>query len=279
MVIVGVQQGGKTVSSVTVDSLQNALSSVENRIAPTPPGADVVPPGRTGGEDGPEIYLALGDSLAANVGAARPQDGYVSRFHSYLERQTGRTLGLLNLGVSGESSISITKRQLPDALAEIERRKNDGDPNTRVSFLTIDLGPNDLLSHLGSEDCQRILRDEACNARADAAVEAFEENFSQIVASLASALEPGAEFYIMTMYNPFNFGIGIPFETFTNGVAQRMNAVIRAIAEAQGATISDPFDLMNGHAASWTHMLSGDIHPNAKGYQALAFSLAQAEQR
>jgi hypothetical protein len=104
VVIVGVQQGGKTVSSVTVDSLQNALSSVENRIAPTPPGADVVPPGRTGGEDGPEIYLALGDSLAANVGAARPQDGYVSRFHSYLERQTGRTLGLLNLGVPGKAA-------------------------------------------------------------------------------------------------------------------------------------------------------------------------------
>ena len=100
-----------------------------------------------------------------------------------------------------------------------------------------------------------------------------------IVSSLASALEPGAEFYIMTMYNPFNFGIGIPFETFTNGVAQRMNAIIRDIAEAQGAAVADPFDLMNGHAATWTHMLSGDIHPNANGYQALAFSLAQAEQR
>ena len=88
-------------------------------------------------------------------------------------------------------------------------------------------------------------------------------------------LEDDAEFYIMTMYNPFDFGIGLPFEDFTNEIAGRMNDIIRQTAQAHGAKVADPFDSMGGNAAAWTNMLSGDIHPNGDGYQALAFSFAQ----
>ncbi len=274
--IVGVQQAGETVSQLTKDTFLSAVAAAGDRVAPTPPGADLVPPGRTGGEDRPELYLALGDSLAANVGVGVPMEGYVSRFHGYLERTTGRSLGLLNLGISGESTISILMDQLPRALNEIAARRDDGDPSTTVSFLSMDLGGNDLLAHLGSDDCQIPARTQACQTRADAALQSFEGNFDQIVSSLAGALEPGADFYIMTAYNPFSFGLGLPTESFTDEVVERLNVIIRETAAAHGARVGDPYDLMRGKVASWTNMLFGDIHPNANGYQALAYSLTQA---
>ena len=159
VVIVGVQIGGASVSAVTKDALIQAFQSSGGAPAPVPPGADQVPPGTAGiNEPGDDLYLALGDSLAANVGVNRPQDGYVSRFHAHLERETGRDLGLLNLCKSGESSISIMQGQFQQALDELRQRRDDGNPNTKVSVLTIDLGANDLLTHLGSAECLQAPR-------------------------------------------------------------------------------------------------------------------------
>lgn len=277
VVIVGIQRGGETLSDATMNAFIQAFESAGNRIAPEPPGADLVPSGTAGtNEPGPNIYLALGDSLAANVGVSRPQDGYVSRFHAYLSRDTGRGLGLLNLGISGESSISMMRGQFQQAMNEIKQRRDDGDPETTVSVLTLDLGANDLLTHLGSSECQLGPTSSACQARIDAGLKSFANNFPGIVGPLANELEPNAEFYIMTMYNPFDFGVGIPFEEFSNEIVERLNAIIAENADNVGANLADPSSLMGGKAAAWTNMLTGDIHPNSDGYQTLAFSLVEA---
>lgn len=275
MIIVGIQRDGEIVSDATKDAFLTAFEASGDKVNPDPPGADVVPQGSVAQKPGDDIYIALGDSLAANVGVEDPTLGYVSRFHGFMERETGKDLGLMNLGISGESSISIRNGQLQQALSEIVRRKDDGDPNTKVSVLTLDLGANDLLAHLGSTDCQRGPRGSACQARVDAAVEGFTANFEDIVNVLDEMLEDDAEFYIMTMYNPFDFGIGLPFEDFTNEIAGRMNDIIRQTAQEHGAKIADPFDSMGGKSAAWTNMLQGDIHPNGDGYQAMAFSFAE----
>jgi lysophospholipase L1-like esterase len=276
--IVGVQKDGQTVSDTTRDTFLQAFQSSGSRPVPVPPGADVVPVGTAGTfEPGDELYLAIGDSLAANVGVSNPQEGYVSRFHSYLENETGRDFGLMNLGISGESSISIMRGQFQQALNEIEGRRDDGDPNTKVSVLTIDLGANDLITHLGSADCQNEPRGTACQARINAALDGFVGNFDDIVKTLDDALEDDAELYIMTMYNPFDFGLGLPFEDFSNEIVERLNDIIVETANSAGAKVADPFDDMGGNAAAWTNMLQGDIHPNADGFQSLAFSLTQAQ--
>jgi lysophospholipase L1-like esterase len=277
--VVGLQSGGRVVSDITKEGLLEALSAAGKTGALEPPGADVVPPGTTGGRKGPELYLALGDSLAANVGVARPEDGYVSRFHGYLERETGRSLGLMNLGISGESSISIYDGQLQMALDEIEQRNNDGDPATKVSFLTIDLGANDLIGHLGSGDCHESPRESACQRRIEAALSTFEDNFEDILSKLGGSLESGAEMYVMTVYNPFDFGIGLPFEEFTNEIVERLNAIIEKNAREHGAKLADAYTIMKGNAAAWTHMLEGDIHPISDGFQALAFTFVQAREQ
>ena len=78
-------------------------------------------------------YVALGDSLAAGVGARR---GYVARYAQYLRRDTGVRLRVINLGVSGETS-----SQLLHALRK--------DPSMRKALggaevITFNIGINDL---------------------------------------------------------------------------------------------------------------------------------------
>jgi lysophospholipase L1-like esterase len=280
VVVVGVQPAGTEVPARAKALLQESTAAGKKR-DPEPPGANVVPPGAVASMDweGDELYLALGDSLAANVGVANPRDGYVSRFHSYLERQTGRPLGLLNLGNPGESSISIYQGQLTRALVEIERRRNDGNPATRVSVVTLDLGANDLLGHVTSQDCLDSPDGPVCQARVDAGLATFRANFEEIVSTLLSALGPDTQFYIMTIYNPYDLGTGLSLEVFSNEVVDRLNSVIKETARANGVLVADVRPLMSSNAGAWTHVLAGDIHPNARGYQALAFSLAQAHQQ
>jgi lysophospholipase L1-like esterase len=258
--------------------LQEAVEVDPGILIPEPPGGDIVPPGIFDSKPGDDLYLALGDSLAANVGISDARQGYVSRFHSYLERQTGRSLGLVNLGISGESSVSILRDQLPRALREIEGRRDDGSTDTRVSVVTLDLGANDLLAHLKSEDCLAAPAGRICQARLDAGLDSFKSNFSEIVPAVLNSIEPDTEFYVMTTYNPFDLGTSLPLEALSNEVTDQLNGVIREVADEHGVPVADVRPLMGSNAGFWTNILAGDIHPNDKGYQVLAYSLAEAHQ-
>ena len=277
-IIVGVQQAGVDVSESLMAMLQEAVEVDPGTLIPEPPGGDIVPPGIFDSKPGDDLYLALGDSLAANVGISDARQGYVSRFHSYLERQTGRSLGLVNLGISGESSVSILRDQLPRALREIEGRRDDGSTDTRVSVVTLDLGANDLLAHLKSEDCLAAPAGRICQARLDAGLDSFKSNFSEIVPAVLNSIEPDTEFYVMTTYNPFDLGTSLPLEALSNEVTDQLNGVIREVADEHGVPVADVRPLMGSNAGFWTNILAGDIHPNDKGYQVLAYSLAEAHQ-
>lgn len=271
LTIIGVQAQGATVSAAALAELGSGSAGGS---PPVPPGANVVPVGRTAAEPGSPVYIAMGDSLASNFGLSDFRTGYVSRFHSYLERERGETLGLTNVAISGESSISIfTDGQLEQALSAIDAA------NGNVAALTIDLGANDLLGHLGSTDCVNDPRGAACIARATSALETFETNFDDILGQLDAALPADAEFYVMTIYNPFDFGIGLPLEDFTSEWTEMLNDIIVSSAAKVGAIVADPFDEMADNAGAWTNMLdSADIHPNPDGMQVLAFSLAEARE-
>lgn len=78
-------------------------------------------------------YVALGDSLAAGVGADR---GYVGRYADHLRDDTGAKVRVTNLGVSGQTS-----DQLLDKIRD--------DPPTRralggAEVITLNIGINDL---------------------------------------------------------------------------------------------------------------------------------------
>jgi lysophospholipase L1-like esterase len=116
--------------------------------------------------------VALGDSLAAGVGAER---GYVDRYAAHLRNDTGARVKVTNLGVSGQTS-----SELLDALRgdESMRRAIEG-----AEVVTFNIGLNDL-GHAGAayeegtcggEDGEDCLRE---------AVEAVKDNRDWIATEL-----------------------------------------------------------------------------------------------
>jgi len=124
-------------------------------------------------------YVALGDSLAAGVGAQR---GYVDRYAAHLRNDTGARVRVSNLGVSGQTS-----SELLDALREDEsmRRAIEG-----AEVVTFNIGINDL-GHAGTayqegtcggEDGEECLRE---------AVEALKDNWDAIATKLLGLRSTG----------------------------------------------------------------------------------------
>jgi lysophospholipase L1-like esterase len=124
-------------------------------------------------------YVALGDSLAAGVGAER---GYVDRYAAHLRNDTGARIRVTNLGVSGQTS-----SELLDALR--------GDESMRrvieeAEVVTFNIGINDL-GHAGAayeegtcggEDGEECLRE---------AVEAVKANWDAITSELLGLRSTG----------------------------------------------------------------------------------------
>ena len=270
LVVTGVQRGR---AEITATSLLTDLAAAAAAVGPSgEPPAEVLGPGMVNDtfSEGTVYYLALGDSLAANVGAPSAQDGYVSRVHHWLEERDGRRYGLLNLGVPGETSGSfLTGGQLDEALDFLAAN--------RVAYITVDIGANDLLGHLTSPECSADLGAAACEARLDGALAAYEENLPEIFAALREAA-PEATIVFLTAYNPFSLGTGIAFEEDTGRTLDELNDVAAAAAGPAGILVADGFTPMQGLAAYTTLMLDSppDIHPNALGHDVLAQAVVAA---
>src|SRR2546427_10303738 len=89
------------------------------------------------------LYIALGDSLSAGIGASVwTEKGFVPLIHEAL----GPDFALLNLGIAGDNSRDLLEHgPLDRALAEISRRKADDIKGNEVSLITLEIGGNDLL--------------------------------------------------------------------------------------------------------------------------------------
>lgn len=270
LVVTGLQRGGTV---VTAASLLQDLVAQAAAIGPSgaPPEA-VLGPGEVDDTfaEGAVFYLALGDSLAANVGVPSPREGYVSRVHRQLQEQDGRRYGLLNLGVSGETSGSmIGGGQLDEAVAFLQAN--------RVAYVTIDIGANDLLGHLTSPDCSESLDRPACRQRLESALAAYQVNIAHILAAVAEAA-PEATIVFLQTYNPFSLGTGIAFEEGSSLMVDRLNGLAATAAASEGILVADGFTPMQGTAVHTTRLLASppDIHPNALGHDVLAQAVLAA---
>jgi lysophospholipase L1-like esterase len=214
--------------------------------------------------------VALGDSLAANVGVDRARDGYVSRFHSQLQVRDGAQYGLRNFGVSGETTGTLIRAgQLDEALAFMRA--------TDVAYVTIDIGANNLLGHLGSEACSRDLDDPECRQRVDSAFAGYGPHVEVILGEIQEAV-PDATIIFLTAYNPFSLGLGTTFEEDTDQTLSEFNAIAAAVAREMGVLVADGFTPMQRTAGATTHMLdpAPDIHPVPIGFDLLTGALVDA---
>lgn len=275
VLVVGTRKTTDVLTSETLlVSLQEQIAAAESVVTPPPerlgPGRINAPPGVTSGEA--PFYVALGDSLAANVGVAAARDGYVSRFHRQLELRDGRQYGLHNFGTTAETTGTMIRGGQLDLAVEFLR---DHD----VAYVTIDIGANNLLGHLGSEDCSESLQAPACAQRIANAFEFYDDDLAVIFAEVREAA-PDATIIFMLAYNPFSLGFAdaVAFEAETDRVLAEFNAIAVTVAGAEGILVADAYGPMQGTTSATTHMLDAepDIHPTPIGYDILAGSLLNA---
>ncbi len=271
VVVVGTTTSTEVLTSETLlTSLQDQIAAAGTAVTPPPerlgPGRINAPVGTTSGSE--PFHVALGDSLAANIGVVEAQDGYVSRLHGQLELRDEATYGLANFGVSGETTGTLIRAgQLDEALAFMEGRD--------VDYVTIDVGANNLLGHLGSDDCSQSLSDPACQERLDNAFATYDDDLVVIFDALNEAA-PDATIIFMKAYNPFSLGFSdaVAFERESDQVLAEFNDIAEQVALDRGLLVADGETPMTGTTAATTHMLDAepDIHPNEIGFDLLACS-------
>ncbi len=261
--ISGTQTGGDLITS---ESLLSALKEGA-------PGGDLpperLPEGRVDAKEAPgaPLYVALGDSLANGDRASSQANAYVSRFHRALEDRAGKQLGLRNLGVSGETSAGlISQGQLDQALEII---KAGG-----VEFITVDIGGNDLLGHLASDECQTDFKGASCQVRVANTEKAYRENIDRIFKALRDAAGAQTTILFLDTYNPFN--VGFQSLATTNEAVESLNTIAAEAAAKHNVKVADGFGAIGDKAGGLTYVFEGDIHPNDLGYDQLAYALVQA---
>jgi lysophospholipase L1-like esterase len=271
ILVTGTQPEGSLLTSQTLlAGIATQAASVGTAVEPPP---EPLPPGIINGvsAEGATYYVALGDSLAANVGVSDASLGYVSRVHRQLQLRDGRDYGLRNFGISGETSGTLIRSgQLDTAIAFMN--------TAQVDYITVDIGANDLLGHLGSDDCADI--DAAvCQARLLATFRTYEQNMAVVLDSLRAA-EPQATLVFIRAYNPFSLGLGggIAFEERSDEILDAFNDIAAELAAARGVLVADAFTPLQGTTAATTRMLDTppDIHPYGIGYSLIAQAVIDA---
>lgn len=233
------------------------------------------------------VYIALGNSLSAGIGASNIRGtAFVPLVHEAL----GDGFGLMNLGVSGDTSDDLLRRNGPleRATDEMERRRTDAIEGNEVRVVTLEIGGNDLLGLYTrlvlTRKCPSVteaLQRPECVQGLRNALDNYEPNLEDALRRLKEA-DPAAKVFLMTLYNPFSGGStvldeigemaleGLPDTTFPDGI----NDIIRAQAAAFGAHIADVHPLF---LQKYDQYISGDmIHPNDTGYRVMADAFLEA---
>lgn len=208
-------------------------------------------------------YASLGDSLAAGVGSSNPSEtSYSALYREALAERTGGEVEYRQLGLSGETAQSFIG-EYPEGDSQLVRAEEflERYPGARV---TLSLGANDLLRTRGDSDRQRR-----------EAISGYGEDLGFILKTLNGASDPPPSVTILTLYNPNP-------ESLTERWVGAMNEEIRTTAGEHGASVAEGEVAFRGHTEEYLrHYESGerDIHPNDRGYAALARALLRAEGR
>lgn len=212
------------------------------------------------------VYLALGDSLAAGVGAP-PGEGYVDLVHAAVA-DGSPGLELVNLGVSGETTGSVLAPggQLERAEAVLRER---GDA---VRLVTVDLGANDGWGCL-------LRRDPGCLSRT---LEDVEANLGEVLDRLRAAGGEDLPVVGMDYYVPLPpavlddpaalervLDLSERFRDGLRGVYAAYDVPVAAVGEAYGGSdagrvreLACDYTLMCGPVT--------DIHPSPAGHRVIA---------
>ena len=265
-----------------------ALALAASTVAPgaAAPVAQEAPPDAVG------LYLALGDSVAAGIGATVPAEGgYVNRVFTDLQATGGGITALSNLAAGGETTASlISGGQLDRAVATI------ADPANNIRVVSLSIGGNDLLGLLSGGPCTLDPAGDACQQLVITSLDGFVHNYPVILQRLSDALAAkGSDgvLFVHTYYNPFS-GTGTAFEgpvdaalLGSDGVidcaagetdpsAMGLNDILACTGAAYGAHIVDVQPRFAQRGLALTLISRRDIHPNDAGHTVIASALEEA---
>jgi lysophospholipase L1-like esterase len=193
--------------------------------------------------------VALGDSLAAGVGARR---GYVPRYAEHLQSDTGARLRVINLGLSGQTSTQLLHSLRNDP----ELRKALG----RAEIVTINIGLNDLGQARNSYQSGTCggTQNEACLREV---VDRVERNWDAIMRGISS---------LRSKENTIVRTVGLGYTPRSEGVfGPYLGRVTHHIASS-AADAGIPYVEVR---LADEDMSEDGLHPNDKGYQMIAEQL------
>ena len=181
---------------------------------------------------GPIVYVALGDSTGAGIGAR--EGGYVARlFKRIAERRPESTLS--NLCVSGATTSDVLRRQLERGVA------------MNPDFVTVGIGINDIGHGL--------------------TLEQFSTNYEQILSTLK---EKTRAQIVVTNLPDVSSAPRIPNSMraeYQRRIAQ-FSERLEEIANRHGVTIFDVYTLTRDELPSHPEYFSADgFHPSDEGYE------------
>jgi lysophospholipase L1-like esterase len=194
---------------------------------------------------GPIIYVALGDSTGAGVGAR--DGGYVARLFKRLEERRPESK-LSNLCVSGSTTADVMRNQLERGVA------------LNPDLVTIGIGINDIGHGL--------------------TLEQFSKNFDEILSTLK---EKTHATIVVTNLPDISSAPRIP-NSMRSQYQQQIDEFckrLEEIANKYGVTIFDIYSITKGELPSHPEYFSADgFHPSDEGYELWATqmwpTLAQA---
>ncbi|MGY1665954.1 SGNH/GDSL hydrolase family protein [Geodermatophilus sp. SYSU D00696] len=161
---------------------------------------------------GLRVYLALGDSVAAGVGAVPYVTGYPELLEARLDagynpaadRATPHApvdFELVNLAKGGATTSTLRDQQLPAALKLIKDRNGDRNPRNDVEVITVTIGGNDVFAPV-TVACILTATPTGCQATVDAALAGVAARLTEILSKLVVAAGPDTEVVVTTYYNP-----------------------------------------------------------------------------
>ena len=225
--------------------------------------------------------LALGDSVAAGVGAEDPAEGgYVPVLADLLSdrlgcdgaQPPGCPVEVRSLAVPGATTATLLRDQLPVAL-DVLRRGGD------VRTVTVTVGGNDVFVPI-LRACAQEPQAPACAQAVGAAVGDVDAGVDRLLSDLTGAAGPSTTVAVMTYYDPLAACRLAPLQPLAEQVLEGtatqdgLNDVLRARAAERGAVLVETRDLLR----TPEDFVGGldCLHPSTSGHARIAQAFADA---
>ncbi|MEK4701230.1 SGNH/GDSL hydrolase family protein [Solibacillus sp. FSL R7-0668] len=210
-----------------------------------------------------EVYIALGDSLAAGQTPHSQIDAGYTDFIAMQLQKKGKLAHFTKELTFPGYRVSDVKNTVQSERAE--RLLQD------ATVITISAGANDLLPLIAHNPQQGTVN--FSQLQANFALNNVREEMAQLL-QLVREKAPKADVYVMGYYFPY---VSVHPEQLQGATAalQLLNTILAQVAEQAGMNFVDVYERFDENRANYLPN-KGDVHPNQHGYLLMANAMLQS---